>query len=285
MVAIPFKNKTNQTKFQGSFDLDSTNYEYTIYLLPIKKRKEINEIVSYFGNRMFQGNLCLKIDETDIKQYLKFNDVSAFIMVNPVGIDNIASGTLQIYDWCINPPSPTQSQSQSQSTSSGGSPSQHISISKSSNIDEADVWINDICRVSSGPNTGNPLKGLLFLMEQLVVQNLQKTNIKLYIKPKKENVAALKPKYESFGFEKNHKDEPNICPNWQGKEIVMEKIGLVPDTSTIDFSFLEQEPTPTPTPTPITTRTTRRTIRGTAKGVKKHKKTYRKHKKSYHKRK
>jgi hypothetical protein len=254
-----------------------------MYLLPITKQKEYDEIVDYFGNRMFKGNVCLDVDEPAVEDYLNNDDVSAFIMVNPVGIDNIASGTLQIYDWCINPPSPTQSQSQSQSTSSGGSPSQHISISKSSNIDEADVWINDICRVSSGPNTGNPLKGLLFLMEQLVVQNLQKTNIKLYIKPKKENVAALKPKYESFGFEKNHKDEPNICPNWQGKEIVMEKIGLVPDPSTIDFSFLEQEPTPTPTP--ITTRTTRRTIRGTAKGVKKHKKTYRKHKKSYHKRK
>ena len=277
MVAIPFNNKTNQTKFQGSFDLDSTNYEYTIYLLPIKKRKEINEIVSYFGNRMFQGNLCLKIDETDIKQYLKFKDVSAFIMVNPVGIDNIASGTLQIYDWCIDPPPQSQSPSQSQSTSSGGSSSQHISSSKSPNIDEADVWINDVCRVSSGQNTGNPLKGLFFLMEQLVVQNLQKTNIKLYIKPKKENVDALKPKYESLGFIKNHKEHPDICPKWQGKEIVMEKTGLVPETSIIDFSFLEQAPT---------ARTyTRRTLRTTAKGVKKHRKTYRKHRKSYHKRK
>ena len=69
MVAIPFNNKTNQTKFQGSFHLDSTDYEYAIYLLPITKRKEINEIVSYFGNRMFQGNLCLKIDKTAIKQF------------------------------------------------------------------------------------------------------------------------------------------------------------------------------------------------------------------------
>lgn len=277
MVAIPFNNKTNHTKFQGSFALDSTNYDYTIYLLPIIKRKEFNEIVSYFGNRMFQGKPCLKINEATIEEYLTYNDVSAFIMVNPVGIDNIASGTLQIYDWCIDPPPQSQSPSQSQSTSSssGGSSYQHISSSKSHNIDEADVWINDVCRVSSGQNTGNPLKGLFFLMEQLVVQNLQKTNIKLYINPKPTNVNALKPKYESFGFIKNTLVNKNICPKWQGKEIVMEKTGLVPETSIIDFSFLEQAPT-------YTRRTTRRT---TAKGVKKHRKTYRKNRKSYHKRK
>lgn len=276
MVAIPFNNKTNQTKFQGSFHLDSTDYEYTIYLLPITKRKEINEIVTYFGNRMFQGNLCLKIDKTAIEEYLTYDEVSAFIMVNPVGVDNIASGTLQIYDWCIDPPPQIQSQTSTESSShTGGSSSQHISSSKSPNIEKADVWINDVCRVSSGPNTGNPLKGLFFVMEQLVIQNLQKNNIKLYINTKPTNVNALKPKYESFGFIKNTLVNKNICPNWQGKEIVMEKTDLKPETTIIDFSFLEQAPT-------YTRRTTRRT---TAKGVKKHRKTYRKHRKSYRKRK
>ena len=40
MVAIPFINKTKKTKFKGTFHLDSTDYEYTMYLLPIKKKQK-----------------------------------------------------------------------------------------------------------------------------------------------------------------------------------------------------------------------------------------------------
>ena len=278
MVAISFNNQTRQTKFQGSFHLDSIDYEYTIYLLPIKKRSEINEIVSYFGNRMFQGKSCLDVDEAAIIDYVKYNDVSAFIMVNPEGIDNIASGTLQIFDWCNNPPSQDSSSNLTHSAHSAHSGGSSSKSSKSQTMGEPDVWINDVCRVSSGKNIGNPLKGLFFLMEQLVVQNLQKTNIKLYIEPEPENVAALKPKYESLGFNKNFTDNPDICPNWQGTEIVMEKTGLIPQPSVIDFSFLEQAPTAKS----YARRTTRRI---TAKGIKTHKKTYRKHRTNHRKRK
>jgi hypothetical protein len=189
-----------------------------MYLLPITKQKEYDKIVNYFGNRMFKGNVCLDVDESAVEDYLNNDDVSAFIMVNPVNIDNVASGTLQIYDWC--------------NTSSASS-------SKSQNINSADVWINDVCRVSSSGNTGNPLKALFYFMEQLVVQNLGKNNIKLYIEPEPDNVKVLKPKYESLGFVKNIESNPEICPNWAGTEIVMEKTGLAEETQVIDFSFLE----------------------------------------------
>jgi hypothetical protein len=218
MVAISFINKTRKTKFKGAFSLDSTDYEYTMYLLPITKQKEYDEIVNYFGNRMFKGKICLDVDEPAVEDYLNNDDVSAFIMVNPVNIDNVASGTLQIYDWC--------------NTSS-------TSSSKSQNINSADVWINDVCRVSSSGNTGNPLKALFYFMEQLVVQNLGKNNIKLYIEPEPDNVKVLKPKYESLGFVKNIESNPEICPNWAGAEIVMEKTGLAEETQVINFAFLE----------------------------------------------
>ena len=234
MVAIPFKNKTKKTKFQGLFRLDSNTYEYTIYLLPIMKQKEINEIVSYFGNRQFKGNTCLDVDEEVVASYIDDENVSAFVMVNPENVDNVASGTIQIFDWCINPPNFSSS---SKSTSSKSMSIK--SVSKSPNMNEADAWINDVCRISSSGNTGNPLKALFYLMEQLVSQNLQKTNIKLYITPEPENISILKPKYESLGFVKNFTDTPNICPNWKGNEIVMEKTGLVPELSVVDFSFLE----------------------------------------------
>jgi hypothetical protein len=249
-----------------------------MYLLPITKQKEFEEIVNYFGNRMFKGSPCLGLTEEKVEEYVVNDDVSAFIMVKPKGIDNIASGTLQIYDWCINPPTPDPSKSKSKSkstsktTHSGGSASHHISISNPSNIDDADVWINDVCRVSDSGNVGNPLKALFYFMEQLVIQNLHKSNIKLYIEPEPDNVAVLKPKYESLGFIKNHLEQPDICPNWQGKEIVMEKTGLVSEPSIIDFSFLEGKKA-----TKSVKSATRRT---TAKGVK-----TKKHKKSYHKRK
>lgn len=266
MSAIPFINKTSKTKFKGSFFLDSTEYEYTMYLLPITKQKEFEEIVDYFGTRMFKGKTCLDVTEEKVEQYILNDDVSAFIIVNPKGINNKASGTLQVYDWCINPPSPVSSKSKSKSksrskpSSSGGSPTQ--------DIDEADVWINDVCRVSSGGNIGNPLKALFYFMEQLVVQNLGKTNIKLYIEPEPDNVAALKPKYESLGFVKNFNDNPDICTNWQGKEIVMEKTGLIPQENIIDFSFLQARKS--------TKSATRRSTRITAKGNKKHKRKTRK---------
>lgn len=241
MVAISFINKTRKTKFKGTFSLDSTDYEYTMYLLPITKQKEYDEIVDYFGNRMFKGNVCLDVDEPAVEDYLNNDDVSAFIMVNPVNIDNVASGTLQIYDWC--------------NTSS--------TSSKSQNINSADVWINDVCRVSSSGNTGNPLKALFYFMEQLVVQNLHKTNIKLYIEPEPDNVNALKPKYESLGFVKNTTENLDICPKWTGKEIVMEKSGLSEETHIINFSFLEGR---TPEKSVRSVRSTTR--RTTAKGIK-----------------
>lgn len=265
MVAIPFINKTKKTKFKGSFHLDSNDYEYTIYLLPITKQKEFDEIVTYFGNRMFKGAVCLEVDEEAVENYINDDDVSAFIMVNPVGIDNVASGTLQIFDWCINPPNFSPS-SGSKSTSS-----------KSSSINDADVWINDVCRVSSSGNIGNPLRGLFYIMEQLVSQNLHKTNIKLYIDSEPDNVSILKPKYESLGFVKNFTDTPDICPNWKGTEIVMEKTGLIEEPHIIDFSFLEQiKPARS---------ATRKTTRITAKGIRKHKNTHRKHGKIHYKRK
>jgi hypothetical protein len=267
MVAIPFINKTRKTKFKGTFNLDSTDYEYTMYLLPITKQKEYNEIVNYFGNRIFKGSVCLEVDESAVEDYLDNDDVSAFIMINPSNIDNVASGTLQIYDWCN-----TSSKSSSSKSSSSKSSSSKSS-SKSQSIDDADVWINDVCRVSSSSNTGNPLKALFYFMEQLTIQNLHKNNIKLYIENEPDNVKVLKPKYESLGFVKNMIQNPEICPNWTGTEIVMEKSGLTEETPVIDFSFLQSSVKP------VTTGfTTATTVKGKGRGIKK---TYKHNKKTY----
>jgi hypothetical protein len=222
-MAFPFINNTGKSKITQQFRLNNVDYECTIYILPIKTAQMKNEIINYFGNRRYKEKLCLDITPEIIKQNLKTNNVSAYIIVQPVGIDNVASASLQIYDWCYS--------------------------QKQDNITDADVWVGDVCRVANGTNNGgNPLKGLFYVMEQLIVQNLNKTNIKLYIDPEPDNVAFLKPKYESFGFIKNFKDNSEICPNWnievdgEDSAIVMEKTGLVPETSVIDFSFLLTKP-------------------------------------------
>ena len=76
MVAISFINKTRKSKFKGTFNLDAADYEYTMYLLPITKQKEYDEIVDYFGNRMFKGSVCLDVDESAVEDYLNNDDVS-----------------------------------------------------------------------------------------------------------------------------------------------------------------------------------------------------------------
>ena len=106
-------------------------------------------------------------------------------------------------------------------------------------------------------------------MEQLVVQNLGKPNIKLYIDPEPTNKGVLKPKYTDLGFTLNSEDDPDICPGWTEHDIVMAKTGLSSDKNIIDFSFLDSSAY------------SKRAIKTTAKGIskkRKNKKTYRNHK-------
>ena len=235
MSALPFHNKTNKTKFEGTFILDSIEYKYTIYLVPIVREvstKEQNEIIRFFGNRKFQDKICLDVDEDEVRYYLFYNLVSAFIIVQPIGINNIASGTLQIYNRCL-ATNETQNQSHDHD---------HDQIQK--DISNSDVWINDICRISGQglENAGQPLKAMFFLIEQLTVQNLGKHNIKLYIERTEVGYTKLKPKYISLGFTNNHDNNPNICPDWKDDELVMEKSNIIPQQNIIDFSFLNIAP-------------------------------------------
>lgn len=217
MSVIPFINKTGRTKFHDSFTLDNIEYEYVFYLLPIERelpKKEHNEIVKYFGNRMYKDKPCLDLNESTINGYLVNKNVSAFLIVQPIGINNVASGTLQIADMCY----------------------------LSEEAPNYDIWIGDICRVSASGNEGDPLKALFFLMEQLVVQNMDKTHINLFIEREEKNKRFLEEKYKSLGFILNADENPEICHQWPHPEMVMQKPGLKPRTDIIDLSFLKVSP-------------------------------------------
>lgn len=216
MVALNFINNTGQSKFTGTINYKGLDYNYTIYVTPLINQTEKDEIVSYFGNRTYKGKLCLDTTETIISDTIDNEDVSAFFIVRVDGVDNVASGSLQIYNWC--------------KTKKGYN----------------DVWINDVCKIASDDvilqektnpgSTGSPVDVMFMLMEQLVSQNLGKSYIKLFVEntpANPSNAAFLVPRYEKIGFKLD-----KICGKKHHEDIVMEKKGLYPDISLVDFSFL-----------------------------------------------
>lgn len=225
MPAFDFINETGRHKFYGQIDNDGIQYEYIIYLSPFTEPNEINEIVTYFGNRLYRGKPCLDLTETDISDMISDRDVSAFFIVRVNGIEHVASGTLQIYNHC--------------------------------NLkNDYDVWINDVCKITSDKDTGKigkPVDVMFMLMEQLVVQNLGKDNIKLVVENgqiseeiidgnliKKDYSQFLVKRYEDLGF--SLFNSPKCLRNFKNSTI-MRKTSLQPITSVIDFSFLDIPPT------------------------------------------
>lgn len=217
-MSYKFKNNTGRRKFNGTFNYNSLTYEYTLYL-PDLVDPERSEVITKFGNRMQKGKPCLEVDEDVVRNYLDRGDVSAYIIVNQVGSDETASGTLQIYDWC-----------------SGNSKQL---------LKNAFVWINDVCRIlgpSGVKTTVSPIGALFYFMEQLTVQNLKKSDIYLFVDTHDENNKNVLTSIYSknYGFIVNSIDDITICPvNEAGATLmVMKKPSLVEDTTGIDFSFL-----------------------------------------------
>lgn len=212
MPALNFINYTGRSKFTGTINYQAFNYDYTIYLTPLTNSIEKDDIVTYFGNRRYKGKLCLDTTEQLISNTIDDNDVSAFFIVKVNNIENTASGSLQIFNWC--------------KTRRG-----------------ADVWINDVCKISpedvilqektTPGSTGVPVDVMFILMEQLVVQNLGRRNIKLFVENEPKNANFLVPRYQRMGFKTD-----SICGKKFEHDIVMEK-QINPDSTIIDFSFLK----------------------------------------------
>ena len=151
-MAYKFKNNTGRHKFTGTFGYNTLNYEYTLYL-PDLIDPERSEVITKFGNRMQKGKVCLDVNEDVMRNYLDRGDISGYVIVNEVGSDETASGTLQIYDWC--------------------------SGNKKQLLVNAFVWINDVCRIlgpSGVKTTVSPIGALFYFMEQLTVQNIKKSD-------------------------------------------------------------------------------------------------------------
>ena len=216
-MAYKFKNNTGRHKFTGTFSYNRLNYEYTLYL-PDLIDPERSEVITKFGNRIQKGKVCLDVTEAVVSNYLDRGDVSAYIIINEVGSDETASGTLQIYDWC------------------SGNSKQLLT--------NAFVWINDVCRTlgPSGIKTvASPVGALFYFMEQLTVQNIKKSDIYLFVDTDDEsNKTALTTIYTKYGFTLNSLDDITVCPsNSAGTTLMaMKKPSLIADTTAINFDFL-----------------------------------------------
>lgn len=224
MPALNFTNSSNTFKFTGNFTHNGKQYEYVLYLPPFAAFE--SEIVEYFGKRRVNMGgtdlICLGLHRGKIRANIKNQNVSAFIIVNESGNDEKASGTLQIYDWC--------------------SGLQH------NNIPQSQVWINDLCRVESPTARAKTqaVNALMYFMEQLTVQNLQKPDINLFVDGSdSRNKDGLMKLYDTkYGFSENSEQPGSIiCTgNTDKTSIAMKKSNLVADKSSIDFDFLTPAP-------------------------------------------
>lgn len=218
-MAYRFKNFTRNPmkhKFTGEFNFEGDQYEYVLYVPDFNAnlRKEISD---YFGNRMQNGKPCLGVTKADVEEYIDKNIVSAYIIVNQKGNDEKASGTMQVTDHCID--------------------------SKNQSLTRAYAWINDLCKIEGTTGVKTKAVGaLMYFMEQLTVQNLEKPEIYLFVDGKDiDNKLGLMNLYsKKYGFIENAESDRSICPNnTAGANLIaMKKPNLVADTSKIDFAFI-----------------------------------------------
>ena len=219
-MAFMFNNKTTNHKFIGSFNYNELTYKYILYL-PDLNDDEKNEVIQKFGTRKQNGKNCLDVDEATVQTYINNRDISAYIIVNELGSDETASGTLQIYDWC--------------------------SGNRQKLIQNRYVWINDVCRILGNSlikSQKSPVGALFYFMEQLTVQNMGKKDIYLFVDASDEtNKTVLTNIYsKNYGFTLNSLDNPSICPkNNIEYEIVMRKSNLMADPTNLDLSFLTRK--------------------------------------------
>ena len=220
-MAYKFKNYTRNPmkhKFTGEFNFERETYEYTLYV-PDFDADLRNEISDYFGNRMQNGSPCLGVTKADFEEYIDNGYVSAYIIVNQKGNDEKASGTIQVTDHCFD--------------------------SANQSFSNAYAWISDLCKIEGPSKVKSKAVGaLIYFMEQLTVQNLEKPDIYLFVDSKDINnkLGLMKSYNEKYGFTDNSEANDKMCPNNTAGDtlITMKKPNLVADTSKIDFAFLRR---------------------------------------------
>jgi len=193
-----------KSKIIGNLDLGGHQFEYEVYFPRVSHDvQEKDEIARRLGSRMKNGAVCLGLDETLVRKHITNNEYVAVGFIKNKHHDDVASGTLQHFDWCTH------------TRSDAGKRGKQI-------------WINDLCRITKDEKPDqSPVKALLQLFETVtrVYLKLGLSYIHLMvknqeIKSKISNEASILVNiYKKYGFSVVSPSECYV----QDKYIIMRK--------------------------------------------------------------
>jgi len=171
-----YNNETSDTTkpIIGTIEMNSHEFEYEVYLLPIlgaEKESVERDLIRRLGNRMQNGKHCLDINETVVSKNIENDEYSVIAFIKNKNHDDVASGTLQYYDWCEK-----------------GKPQ---------------MWINDLCRISTSKQSVSPVKALLKVFEMMTKTYTKRLKfINLMVDNENlDKARVLIGIYKKYGFE------------------------------------------------------------------------------------
>lgn len=170
-----YKDATVDTSepMKGEVHLEGEDFEYEYFLLPIigpRKVETEKHIISRLGNRIQNGKKCLDIDEELVANNIKNEEYSCVVFIKNKKHDDLASGTMQYFDWC-----------------GTGKPQ---------------IWVNDLCRISTEKRTVSPMKALLTVFEMIAAKYVKGVkHVYLMVdKEHPEEAAVLTKIYGKYGY-------------------------------------------------------------------------------------
>lgn len=165
----------------GVTETISAEFSYEIFLLPIignNANNTISQLINRLGDQIQNGKPCLEITKKIVEDNIENDEYTAVIFVKNKNYDDKASGTMQLYDWC--------------STNR-----------KKRKINEKQMWINDLCRITENRQKISPIKALLQVFEMVTSKYVPEIPyIHLMVdKTNMDEANTLKNIYTKYGFE------------------------------------------------------------------------------------
>lgn len=168
MVALKIHKTRKNMVHRGEKLVEGETFDYEIFLMPYSKSVK-TELITRLGNRRQNGKVCLDLDEALAKTNIDNNEYSAIGFVKNRHREDVASGTLQYYDWMET-----------------GNPQ---------------MWINDLCRISVDKGATSPLQVLLTVFEDITQTYLGDQLSDIHLMVSKQDEAAILTKiYTRYGF-------------------------------------------------------------------------------------
>jgi len=174
-----YDSKINDTTLPltGELRLKGEHFKYEVYLLPIigadnNKIAAVEEdLIKRMGNRMQNGKHCLYIDESIVRENIENDEYSVVAFIHNKNHDDVASGTLQYFDWC----------------ESGNE----------------QLWMSDLCRISTSKQSVSPIKALIKVFENLSKKYTSHLKYLHLMVDNEDQVGApvLIKIYEKYGFD------------------------------------------------------------------------------------